>query len=568
VQDVVRFQIALPGTGDIANGSVVVSPDGRSVAFIALGPSGTAQLWVRSLDALDARPLTAVDAGLVREFWSPDSRSIAFAADGKLKVIHASGGPVQSLCNIQSHLVGGAWSRKGVILFGTTGHGLMSVPEGGGTPTRVTPDVTRDEVFHGFPAFLPDQQHFLYARTKGGPQGGIYLGSLDVPPAEQSSTPLMIGSGGPVYVPSPDSDVGSVLYVREGALVAQPFDSHALALKGQAAPLADDLGVGFSYSASTTGVLAYRPGTATNRQLAWFDRDGKALETVSDLGEYNVVALSPDGSHAVVGRRVQGNPDLWVDDFVRGTSTPLTRDPADDSFGVWSPLGDRIIFSSARRGSLDLYETAASGPDQDKVLLQSDDPKFAQDWSHNGRFLLYSTRKAGRGGDITSDLMNLSILPLDGTHDSLPYVTDEGYASQARFSPDDRFVAYTSNRSGRFEVYVRPFRESSRTQWQVSNQGGTQPRWSHDGRELFYVSLDGHMMAVPVLTTPDFQPGRPSVLFSAPIAALVGPPTNVTRYDVTPDGKKFLINAVPSRATGAEIPITVVLNWPQLLKSK
>jgi hypothetical protein len=533
---------------------------------------GPAQLWVRSLDALDAKPLSVANPQGVRAiFWSPDSRALGFSADGKLKKVSVSGGQAQTLCAFQGTFMGGAWSREGVIIFGTTFGQLMRVQDTGGTPTPVTPDLSRDEVFHAFPVFLPDQRHFLYLRQKGGPRSGLYLGSLDSPRDQESNNPVLFGNTGPVYVPSPESDVGSLLVVRNGALVAQPFDQRDLVVKGDAVPLADDLGVGFSFSASLTGVLVYRPGVDDRGGLTWFDRAGKLLETIGDPGRYLTVAISPDGTRVVASRIDGDNQDraaignLWIYEFSRGTRTRLTS-ASGSNWGVWSPHGDKIIFSSTRDGSLNVYERPSSGG-QDEAVFKSKDPKFAQDWSHDGSVLLYSTRKAVQAANV----MELWFLHPEGAPDPQPYLTTAAYASQGRFSPNDRFVAYTSNQSGRPEIYVRPFPESARAEWTVSKGGGTMPRWRGDGKELFYVSGDSTMMAVDVSTsTPEFQVGLPKPLFRAPISGgSLSTTTNVTRYDVTADGTKFLINAVRPERTAAEAtPITVVLNWQEELKQR
>ena len=576
VGDVIRFQIAPPGTGRIADSSVVISPDGRQIAFVAPGPDGPAELWVRSLDSLTARTLATTDAESLREFWSPDSRWIAFAGDSKLKKVDIYGGPAQTLCSIRGQLVGGAWNRDGVIIFGTFAHGLMRIPETGGAPVAVTPDISHGELFHGLPAFLPDQRHFLYVRqTPLLDRNGIYLGSLDTKPEQQDSNRLVDGRWGPVYVPTSNSDIGYLLFTREDALIAQPLNARRGTLVGGPAVITEglagqSLASGFPFSASMTGVLTYqtRAASAARGRLTWFNREGRIVGTVGDPGQYNTVSLSPDGRRAVVDRSEENNRnnklDLWVHEFESGTSTRLTFDSAVDWLGVWSPDGNRIIFSSGRDGGLNLYQKNSSGAGKEEALFRSDDPKFAQDWSHDGRFLLYSGRTPLQGGSI----MNLWILPLEGERKPHPYITSTFYESQGRFSPDDKFIAFASNESGAYEVYVRPFPDASAGQWQVSKGGGIEPRWRRDGKELFYISPDSNMMAAEISTTPTFQVSNRKVLFSAPILG-GGSITNVTRYDVTPDGKKFLINSAPSETIStAPTPITVVLNWPQLLTKK
>ena len=351
--------------------------------------------------------------------------------------------------------------------------------------------------------------------------------------------------------------------------MAQPFDAGKLTLRGEAVPIAEGLPPRQNsppYSASLTGVLAYRTGaTIGNRKLAWFDRDGKPLGTAGDPGDYNSVSLSPDGTRVAASRGDGNNTDIWLHEFARGVSTRFTSDPAYDWLAVWSPNGDRIIFSSQRDGGVyNLYQKASNNASKEEPLLKSNERKFAQDWSPDGRFLLYSV---GGGG-----VMRLWVLPLEGPEDApgkpQPYLTTEFYESGGRFAPDGRFIAYASNASGRNEVYVQPFPDASKGKWTVSNSGGVGPRWRRDGKELFYISADSKMMAVEVTTNPTFKVlGAPKVLFQTPIWG-GGSVNNVTRYDVTADGKKFLINSEASEVGAAATPITVILNWPQLLNKK
>jgi Tol biopolymer transport system component len=353
---------------------------------------------------------------------------------------------------------------------------------------------------------------------------------------------------------------GYILFTREGSLLAQPFDAGKLELAGDAIPIAEGFPSNNSspFSVSSTAILAYRAGAGTGavRKLTWFDREGKQLGTAGDPGEYNAVSLSPDGTRAAVDRIDGGNDDIWLHEFGRGITTRLTSDPAQDFVPVWSPDGARIIFSSTRGGGLNLYRKAANGVGADELVNKSNELKFAQDWSRDGRFLLYST--------VAGSSFDLWMLPLEGTPKPEQYLRTEFRESQGRFSPDGRFVAYTSNSSGRNEIYVQPFPMAARSKWQVSKGGGVQPRWRGDGKEIFYVSADSQLMAVEVATSPVFKvDSAPKALFRVPIWG-GGLPQNVTRYDVTADGKKFLVNAVPSE--GEVTPITVIMNWQGLLK--
>ena len=575
----VRFQIPAPEKGNFTFGAYV-SPDGRRMAFPVRGPDGRIALWVHSLGSLESRALAGTEGAAAPVFWSPDSRFIAFGVQGKVKKVDASGGPPQTVCDLSGLWRGGGWSRDGVIVFGVSGKGLMRVSDAGGAASPLTTvDSSRQETSHSGPAFLPDGRHFVYHRNSTAENSGIYLGSLDAKPEQQSSKRLVTTTSNVAYAPSPnpplgDAGLGYLLFVREGSLMAQAFDARRLELAGEAVPIAEnlaDIGVPF-FSVSTTGVLAYRTGAGSAYpalQLTWFDRAGKILGTVGEPGQYNTLALSPDGARVAFSRNDPqaagkggagtggGNTDIWLYEFSRGASTRLTFDPGLDWFAVWSPDGSRIVFSSDRDGPNNLYQKASSGAGNEEALLKSNETKYADDWSPDGRFLAYGLgREAG-----------LWLLPLTGDdRKPRPYLETES-GSQARFSPDGRYVAYTSNQSGKNEVYVRPFPTASGGKWMISKGGGNQPHWRRDGKELFYISADSKMMAVEVAgASGTFQSGIPKALFAAPVWG-GGTASNTTRYDVTPDGKKFLINSVPAETTpGASSPITVVLNWQAGLK--
>jgi Tol biopolymer transport system component len=440
----------------------------------------------------------------------------------------------------------------------------MRVSETGGNAVPLTTiDSARGEVGHLSPTFLPDGKHLLYMAASMGEGGySVYVGSLDLPPGEQSRKRLMFVDAGPNYAPAlnPKNSRGAgfLLFTREGLLMAQPFDPVRLVLAGDAVPVAEGLSRATPppFSVSRTGVLAYLATTADLR-LTWFDRGGKALGTAGEPGDYDGVSLSPDGSRVAVSRTDAGNSDIWLHEFARGISNRLTFDPAMDWLPVWSPNGDRIIFRSAREGRSNLYQKAASGAGAEEVFYKSNEITIPEDWSRDGRFLLYST---GLGG------VHLWYLPLEGERKPVPYLKTEFNESQGRFSPDSRFIAYTSNASGRQEIYVQPFPTAAGGKWPVSNGGGVEPRWRGDGKELFYISTDSKMMAVAVSTSPTFTATPPKVLFHVPISG--GGNIHISlRYDVTADGQKFLVNTVPAQREGKNVtPITVMLNWQAALK--
>jgi len=571
--DVARFEIPLPDRA-ASSGVLEISPDGRKLAFIARGSDGQTRVWIRSLDTIDVRPLDGTD-GAGDAFWSADSRSIAFAIPGKLKKIEAAGGPPLPICDI-SNLIGGSWSRSDEVIFGTV-DGMVQVAGSGGNAVPLTEGTAAV-----FPAFLPDMRHFFYTRPGGNPnQTGIYLASTDTKPTEQPATRLLADISPTIYSPSSDPAVGYLLFLRgasaiggAGTLMAQPFDPQHLKLAGEAVPIAEGVSL---FSASSTGILVYSKGSQAGTlvgmrgivqgQLTWFDRDGKVLGTFADPGSYRTLALSPDGKRIAFDRADPQNPNvrnLWLYEFARGVTTRFTFDSAAEFDPVWSPDGSRIAFTSARGGVFDLYQKTSDMAGEDEALYKSEDAKASSSWSPDGRFLLYFNPVPP---------IRQWLLPLGGSAaDRKPVRLDNSEFDEAagRISPDGRWVVYGSGESGRQEIYVRPLdlpgaaKSSSPAstpvsgKWMVSKDGGTSPLWSRDGKEIFYLSAVGGMaMTVPVNTSGVFQAGIPKPLFKVPPGVLF--------WDVTSDGKRFVM-AAPANATTASQPFTVVLNWQSALK--
>jgi eukaryotic-like serine/threonine-protein kinase len=556
--ELMRFQVFAPDKASIGStlGSVVrVSPDGHHVAFIATGSDHGTSLWIRSLEAVEARPVAGTE-GASAMFWSPDSQFLVFGVSGKLKKIGIAGGPPETLCDISSDFFGGSWNRDGVIIFATGNSGLWRVSAAGGIASPLTKlDAAREENFHAPPVFLPDQRHFIYLRNSPKDRG-VYVGSLDARPEQQASKRLLATEYSADYAPSPSPSVGHLLFVRAGTLMAQPFNSDQLELMGEAVPVAENVGSNAAnawFSASATGVLAYRTGSlfGQNSQLTWFDRQGKRLGTAGEPAAYDTLAISPDSMRVAVDRRSGGGRAIWLHEFERGVSARLTFDPTEGHAPVWSPDGSRIVFLSGQT----LYEKVSTGAGNEDVLLKSNDAVIPNDWSRDGRFLLYSQEDPKTGWDLW-------VLPLDGDRKSTPYLRTQFPESQGVFSPDSRWVAYRSAESGTSEVYVRPFPASSGGKWMVSKGGGFEPRWRRDGKELFYISPDGTLWSVDVSTSPTFKPGVPRSLFQT--TTRFSP--NYFRYDVTTDGQRFLANEPVDSTAGYSAPITVVLNWQAMLK--
>ena len=527
---------------------IALSPDGRRLAFTAAEPSGKSNLWVRPLDSLTAQQLAGTE-GATLPFWSPDSRSLGFFAESKLKTIAISGGAPQTICDAVNGR-GGAWSAGGVILFaGAQNVPLSRVPAGGGEPQPATHlDQASHEAGHRWPVFLPDGKTFLFTATfPEQKKSGIYLGSLD----SLAHTRLLAEDSNAAYAASPDG--GLLLFWRGGSVMAQPFDYRAGGrLTGHVFPVAEHVGhsnvASFaSFSVSANGVLVYdaRSSLLGLRQAVWFDRSGKRLGKLGEPEPYLQPRLSPDGRFAVAERRDQtGNTDLWLLGLTDSTSSRFTFDPGFDVDGVWSPDSKRVVFASDGAGSFDLYEKSLTGG-QPRLLLHTPSRKAPTDWSSDGRLILYE--EDGQKGDAS----DLWILPLEGGSKPIPFAQTPATEWQGAFAPNGKWVAYTSDESGRDEIYVQPFPPTG-SRFMVSKNGGSVPKWRRDGNELFYVAADTRLMAVPVRAGATFECGVAQPLFDTRI-------NNRSTHYATADGKRFLV-PFPIDETSST-PVTVVVNW-------
>jgi eukaryotic-like serine/threonine-protein kinase len=545
----IRLEVNTPSTDEPL--SFAISPDGRRLVFVAPN-EGKSQLWVRPLDSLAAKPLAGTDRASY-PFWSPDSASIGFFADGKLERLDIVGGAPQVLANTGAAR-GGAWSRDGFILFAplTTGP-VLKVPATGGDPAAVT-RLETGQTGHRSPQFLPDGRHFIYF-VRGGPGQGVYVSSLDGGPSRR----LTNADAAAVVSPS-----GFLLLLRQTTLFAQAFDFKRLELSGNPFPVAEHVAFdptptfapGFS---ATSGIVAYRTGSAGGvRQLTWLDRSGKSVGAIGapDSAGLTDVELSPDGERVAIYRTVNGNSDVWLIDAARGVPTRFTFDAAIDSRAIWSPDGSRVVFNSNRKeGINNLYSKLSSGVGADELLLESDQAKAATDWSPDGRFLLYRSQDPQTNFDLW-------VLPISGDKKPFLFHKTPFEERDGQFSPDGKWIAYQSNESGRFEIYVQPFPGPGR-KFQISSYGGAQPRWNKNGKEIFYVSLDSKMMAAPVKLSPNGQSletTTPAALFPVRIAGgplLTG--VNKQQYAVSSDGQRFLVNLAVEEGTAS--PITLILNW-------
>jgi serine/threonine protein kinase len=529
---------------------LALSPDGRMLAMVAYSAQANNYvLWTYEVGGRRTSSLNGTQ-GASYPFWSPDGKFIGFFADSKLKKVEVSGGLVQVLCDAPNGR-GGTWNRDGVIVFTPdAGGGLFRVTSSGGSPVEMTkPDPSRFEFSHRWPVFLPDGKHFLYlvANFAGRlEKNAIFLGSLD----SKETRSLVSTSANAAY-----AEPGYLLYLRDKALVAQPFDRRRYVLSGEPHTLSGEVlyfpTVGRAvFSVSSGEVLVTQTGKgASLSQLTWFDRSGKSAGTIEMPGSYNNVRLSPDGRRVATDQTDPDgrNIDVWIYDPVRGATTRLTFDPSLDQTPVWSPDGKQILFTSNRKLGFHLYLKNADGSGSEEEVAADFGPVSVVnwwDWSLDGKYVL--VRKE-------NELWYFSW----PERVAKPLLQAKWTVRNAQFSPDGRWMAYASNETGSMEIYVSPFPSGS-GKWQVSNAGGEEPRWRHDGKELFYVSGEGKMMAVAVTVGASFEAGSPVALFQThrrqPVSS-----QDVFSYDVSGDGQRFLINTKVEEANAA--PLSILLNW-------
>jgi len=523
---------------------VVVSPDGQKLAFTAWSADGKKQIWVRSLNSSEAQRLPGTDDPQY-PFWSPDSRSIGFGSRGKLKRIDLDSGRPQILSDAPD-LRGGTWSRTGVILFQPRpDRTFLQIPATGGDAQAVIAPTPDQRVFRN-PRFLPDGRHFLYGIGAGESAKGVFVGSLDSKEAKQ----LLADGTFADYAPP-----GWLIFERNGRLVAQSFDPHRLEVSGEASVLTPHASVTRPrFSVSENGVLVSQGDQYRDYQLVWFDREGRQVGAVGSPIKALVPQgprLSPDGTRLAIARvdRPSENSDIWVIDLLRNLPTRLTSDPDYESSPVWSPDSNRIVF----RGADNLYQKAANGTGTKETVLQVEGNQIGpRDWSSDGRFLIYAERAVKTNGDVW-------VLPLTGDRHPYPIMNSEFDERETQLSRDGHWLAYVSDESGDYEVYVQAFNADGklgRNKVPVSTGGGNQPRWRRDGQELFYIAANGQMMAVAVKSNGSaLEAGTPKALFKTRMFKEHNVP--VFDYDVTADGQRFLIGTLAGEAT----PVSVILNW-------
>jgi len=533
----IQFQIPLPPQMTTEWGPTL-SPDGRQIVWRGV-VDHKAMLWHHSMEAQGISPLAETEGG-VWPFWSPDSRFLGFFAGGKLKKMELSTGTIQDLCEAGEGALG-TWNADGVIVFGAFGHPLRRVSAAGGKPTVVREiDRRGGETEELFPVFLPDGNHFTYWSLKGEvKQGNVfrYLTSLD----SKDTRVLVHGAFETFYSPP-----GFVIFRSWDKLSAQPFDLPHLELRGTPVRITDNVNF---FSVSQTGVLAYlRIPSPDSIQLTWATRDGKRLSTVGEPGYYGQIMLSPDGRQLLLQRGQPDEPEHdWLLDLASGIESHMTFEDSADV--VWSPDGREFTFSAHPNGHFDLYRKVVGGGEQ--MLFASAVDKFPQEWSKDGSFIIFLSRDSNGHQAFYR-------LPLAGERKPELLFENGSDIDEASLSPDGRWVAYDSNKSGRWEAYVAAFPTFTQ-QHQVSSAGGGQALWRQDGKELFYLSPDGKIMAVSVKTGSTIEIGRPQMLFQTRIKV---DPT-LDQFSVTHDGQRFLFGEPVEESRAA---ITVVVNWPAMLR--
>jgi Tol biopolymer transport system component/predicted Ser/Thr protein kinase len=558
-----RLRYTIPAPSNVAVPIFAVSPDGRYLAITGSGRADS-RLWLQALDSFEAQPL-ALTEGALYPFWSPDSRYIGFFAQGRLKKIPIGGGPPQTIFdgNTSGNLMGATWSRDDIILFapGVATNVIRRVPATGGQPS----DLLQTKPFALFPVFLPDGRHFLYTgRSPATGESGIYFASLD----GKENRRILADLSTATFAPStPGSHIGHILFTRQNNLLAQSFDSSRGEVSGEAIPVAEgvshpSLPFFSTASVSDTGLLLYwsrGSGTSGTNQIVWYDRSGKVLEMVTPPSDVWEPSIAPNEKTIAFARFSGTNSDIWFRDLDHGVERRFTAEAARNDTPIWSPEGDRIVFRSNRTGPQQIYIRSTNGSGMDELLPTDNNPKFASQWPTNN-LVVYSERDQKTNIDLW-------LLPLDGDRKPMPFLRSQFDEAQGQVSPDQHWIAYMSDVSGQREVYIRQFR-SGDGELRISTAGGEQPRWRRDGKELFYIAADGKMTSVAVKAvatpTPVWDHGPPVQLFDTRIA--INADTRATQYDVTADGKRFLV-AINSDTSGPNTPpITVLVNWQKTRK--
>jgi Tol biopolymer transport system component len=561
-----RFEISAPALGSRGL-SIAVSPDGRLIAYIAAS-EGKMAIWIRPIGSLTARVLAGTE-NADQVFWSPDGRNLGFTADGKLKRVDVSGGS-PTILGQSGPIGGGAWSRAGDIIFtgaSSIAAGISRIAAGGGNIEQITtPDASRAEVGHIGAQFLPDGRHFTYHAFSPGspPKFTTYIGSLDSkePPrllmtADATAAPPPAGM--PTYV-----EPGYMMFARAGTLMAQPFDVRRFEFTGEPAAVAEGV---LGFAASDNGVLIYQKAVGAGlQQLQWIDRAGAAKGNVGPPADYwQGLELSPDGRRVAFSMLTAGDIEVWVLDLERGVPNRLTFEPGFDNGPLWESDGSRLVWGTSRDGGAvtnKFYRKSSSGVGTEEKLYAGspDEATYSGDLSLDGRHLVFLHNSVARF------VHAIWYLPLSGDRKPVTYLDTAFSNIQPQLSPDGRWLAYATNESGTYQIVVRTFPDPNGGRWQVTANGGIEPRWRRDGRELYYIGPDGKLMAVPISAGNVFQTEAAIPLFQTPFTQLAGIPYPI-RYDVSADGQRFLMTVPADNALSAT-PIVAIVNWTAALRKQ
>jgi len=534
----------------LAQPALAISADGRALAYVATAQGGSEQqIYLRAMDGTEAKPIRGTE-GATDPFFSPDGQWLGFFADGKLKKIPVSGGVAQTLAEVVN-LYGATWGNQGTIIFAPLTTVLKQVPDGGGNSQTVT-RLGKGENFQGWPEFLPSGRAVIFAGAPGtGNWTAARIAVQSVGSGEHRT--LVQGATAPGYAPS-----GHLVYAQDGSLMAVPFDVHRLEVTGAAVPaiegvLQSPVTGSAQYGISATGSLVYVPGSVQGEQskLVWVNRNGTEQALAAPARAYLNPRLSPDGQRVAVSISEQ-EAQIWLYDLSRETLTRFTFEGTSNQYPVWTPDGKRIAFRSNKEGPLNIYWQIADGSGGLERLSAADEAQTPNSWSPDGRLLAFM--------ELTTPGQNIWVLRI-GDRKAEPFTGTAFVNGAPEFSPDGHWLAYISDESGHREIYVQAY-PGPGGRWQVSTDGGTEPVWNRNGRELFYRNGD-KMMAVDVAARPAFTSGRPRMLFEGPYE-----PTPVTfpNYDVSPDGQRFLMLKPVEQEATAPTQINVVLNWTEELK--
>ena len=537
------------------SGSLTISPDGRHVTFAARSEDGKRQLWVRALDEPESRPLPGTEDG-EQPFWSPDSRFIAFFSGGKLKKIDLAGSPALVLADASNGRPG-AWNEDGVILFSpTTLEPIHRIPAGGGKPEQVTEiDKSRNETTHRFATFLPDGRHFLYFAGGHGTESGSETHAIFVADLESDEKKLLVHARSNASYSN-----GHLLYVRDNVLLAHPFDPDSLEFTADPTPIAQNVQYEPPYfralfSVAGNGTLVYRAGAVDpTSTLTWLDREGKEVASIGEPASYGGVVLSPDETKAavVIEDSDTGTSDLWIYELGREVATRFTFGKLSEFAPLWSPDGERIVYSAITNVYPDLYIKTASGAGQAQVLLEGDVAKVPTSWTPDGKSIVFM--RFDPQGQTDGDIY---LLELGDGKEAKPFLQTEFDERSGVLSPDGRWLAYVSEESGSNEVYVAPF-PGPGGKWQISKGGGDSPGWTKDGAEIIYAGPGASVMAVSIQADADtISVGSPEELFRN---------ERITGGAVSPTGQRALVTI--GAEAGESHPISIMQNWTEALKGR